>query len=68
MGINVKFPILEEKELCEIDIQAGSKPLFLEVTDKNGLKLKKFYVQSGNSPQELAIDEVAYYSKHRFDN
>ena len=24
-GINVKFPILEEKELCEIDIQAGSK-------------------------------------------
>jgi hypothetical protein len=66
-GINFKFQILEEKELCEIDIQSGSKPLFLEVTDKNGLKQKKFYVRSGNSSQELAIDEVAYYSKHRFD-
>ena len=66
-GINFKFHILEEKELCEIDIQSGSKPLFLEVTDKNGLKQKKFYVRSGNSSQELAIDEVAYYSKHRFD-
>ena len=67
-GINVKFPILEEKELCEIDIQAGSKPLFVEVTDKNGLKQKKFYVRSGNSSQELAIDEVSSYIKNRFDN
>ena len=67
-GINVKFPILEEKELCEIDIQAGSKPLFIEVTDQNGLKQKKFYVRSGNSSQELAIDEVSSYIKNRFDN
>ena len=67
-GIHFKFPIMEEIELCEIDIQAGSAPLFLAVTDKNGLKQKKFYVRSGNSSQELAIDEVASYIKNRFDN
>ena len=41
---------------------------YLEVTDKNGLKQKKFYVRSGNSSQELAIDEVSSYIKNRFDN
>ena len=66
-GINVKFPILEEKELCEIEIQPGSKPLFIEVTDQNGLKQKKFYVRSGNSSQELAIDEALPHS-HQQDS
>jgi uncharacterized protein with ParB-like and HNH nuclease domain len=41
--IKVKFPNLEEKEICEIDIQKGKKPLYVEVTDKNGAKFKKFY-------------------------
>ena len=67
-GIHFKFPLIDEIELCEIDIQAGSKPIFLEVTDKNGIKQKKFYVRSGNSSQELAIDEVSSYIKIRFDN
>ena len=67
-GIHFKFPLIDEIELCEIDIQAGSKPIFLEVTDKNGMKQKKFYVRSGNTSQELAIDEVASYVKNRFEN
>jgi len=44
------------------------KPLFLEVADKDGIKQKKFYVRSGNTSQELAIDEVASYVKNRFEN
>mgnify|MGYP001169414450 FL=1 len=67
-GIHFKFPLIDEIELCEIEIQAGSKPLFLEVADKDGMKQKKFYVRSGNTSQELAIDEVASYVKNRFDN
>ena len=67
-GILFRFPLIDEIELCEIDIQAGSKPIFLEVTDKNGMKQKKFYVRSGNTSQELAIDEVASYVKNRFEN
>ncbi len=66
--INIKFPVIDENEICEIDINAGTNPLFLEVMNKNGQKQKKFYVRSGNSSQELAIDEATSYVKTRFEN
>lgn len=66
-NVNINFPIIDENEICEINIEAGTKPLFLEVTDKNGQKQKKFYVRSGNSSQDLAIDEVTLYAKKRFE-
>ena len=66
--VNINFPIIDENEICEIDIKAGTKPIFIEATDKNGNKEKKFYVRSGNSSQNLAIDEVASYIKERFEN
>ena len=65
--LKVNFPIVDDLEICEIDIEKGDKPLFLEVIDKNGQKQKKFYVRSGNSSQELEIDEVASYIKNRFE-
>jgi uncharacterized protein with ParB-like and HNH nuclease domain len=67
-NIKINFPIVDELEICEIDIKAGSEPLFLEVSNKNGQKSKKFYVRSGNSSQDLAIDETASYIKTRFGN
>ena len=67
-NVKINFPIIDENEICEIDIKAGTKPLFLEVTGKNGQKQKKFYVRSGNSSQDLAIDEVASYVKSRFEH
>lgn len=66
--IEVNFPVIEESEICEINIKAGTKPLFLEVTDKNGQKHKKFFVRSGNSSQDLDIAETAEYVKRRFGN
>lgn len=65
--MKVNFPIIEESEICEIDIKAGNKPLFLEVSNKNGQKLKKFFVRSGNSSQDLDIAETAEYVKRRFE-
>jgi uncharacterized protein with ParB-like and HNH nuclease domain len=65
-NVHINFPIVDENEICEIDIKAGAKPLYLEVVDKNGQKQKKFYVRSGNSSQDLAIDEANSYSKIRF--
>ena len=67
-NIKVRFPVIEEEEICEIDIKAGSKPLFLDVVSKNGQKNKKFFVRSGNSSQDLDISETAEYVKRRFDN
>jgi len=66
-NIRIKFPVVDEVEICEVDIKAGVKPLYLELADTNGQKKKNFYVRSGNSSQELAIDEVASYSRNRFE-
>jgi uncharacterized protein with ParB-like and HNH nuclease domain len=64
--INVRFPIVNDMEICEIDIKAANAPLYCEVADKNGATQKKFYVRSGNSSQELDIEETASYIKKRF--
>jgi len=66
--MKVNFPVIEELEICEIDIKAGTKPLFLEVLDKNGQRHKRFFVRSGNSSQDLDIAETAEYVKRRFEN
>lgn len=66
-NLNIRFPIVDDKEVCEIDIKSGSKPLYVEVTDKSGIKAKKFYIRSGNSSQELDIEETASYILKRFN-
>jgi hypothetical protein len=64
--LSIKFPVINDKEICEIDIKRGKNPLYCEVTDKNGGKSKKFYIRSGNSSQEMDIEETASYIKSRF--
>ena len=63
----VKFPLIDESEICVVDIKPGLKPLYTKVTDKNGQKSDKFYVRSGNSSPELPITEVASYINSRFN-
>ena len=65
-NVRIHFPIVEDEEVCLVDIKYGTKPLFLEVKDRNGNKHKKFYVRSGNSSQELDIVETSEYIKKRF--
>jgi len=67
LNIKVNFPKIGDLEICNIDILKGSKPIYLDITDKTGQKQKKFYVRSGNSSQELGINEVASYIKSRFE-
>lgn len=64
--IDVHFPVIDGKEICEIDIRKSKQPLYCELSDKNGVKFKKFYIRSGNSSQELDIQETASYIKFRF--
>ncbi len=64
-NLNIRFPIVDDKEICEVDIKAGNKPLYIEVTDKS-MKAKKFYIRSGNSSQELDIEETASFISKRF--
>ena len=65
-NITVDFPILEDIEICTVEIKAGIEPLYTEVTDKNGNRNIKFYVRSGNSSHEVPVDEIASYINQRF--
>jgi hypothetical protein len=65
-GISTSFPIINDNEICNIEIAPGEKPLYLETCDNNGRKIKKFYVRSGNSSQELDLSEVSDYVNSHF--
>lgn len=65
-GIKVSFPNIDDKEICMIEIRSGNKPLYTEITDKNGSKSKKFFVRRGNSSHELALTEISDYIATRF--
>jgi len=66
LGISIKFDKTNDNEICIIDILQWNKPLYLETTDKNGQKSKKFYIRSGNTSQELGLDEISDYILSRF--
>jgi len=66
-GISITFHKIEVSEICLIDVSPWNKPLYLEVMDKNGKKSKKFYIRSGNSSQELELDEISEYINARFE-
>ncbi len=66
-NLNIQFPEIEDTEICVVEIKPGTKPLYSEVSDKNGNKSKKFYVRSGNSSPEMDITEVASYINQRFE-
>jgi len=64
--IQVHFSFIDDEEICVIDIEAGNTPLYIDVTSKDGVKQRKFFVRSGNSSQDLDIDEAASYIQNRF--
>jgi len=65
-AIQIHFPTIDDEEICEIKVEAGSAPLYIDVISKSGLKQRKFFVRSGNSSQDLDIDEAASYIQSRF--
>ena len=65
-NLKVDFPEIASQEICRIDIQPGQQPCYLQISDKHGQKIEKFYVRSGNSSQELSLREVGGYVQERF--
>ncbi len=66
-NIDVQFPIVDDTEICVIEIKPWHKPLYTTMTDTNGNKKQKFYLRSGNSSPDLPISEVAEYVATRFN-
>lgn len=66
-NIAVSFPEIDDKEICVVEIKKGEKPLYAIRIDKNGQKVEKFYVRSGNSSQEIStLAEINDYINSRF--
>ena len=66
-SLQISFPIVEEIEICVIEIKPWYRPLFSEMSDKYGIKHEKFYVRSGNSSPALPMHEITTYIRQRFD-
>jgi hypothetical protein len=66
--INIHFPRVGEVEICQIDIEQSTKPLILKVKDKNGQIHEKCYVRSGNSSQEISLQEMQNFLADRFSS
>lgn len=64
--LKILFPMINDVEICRINIQPATKPLVLTVKDKNGIQQEKFYVRSGNSSQERSLTEMPSYPAERF--
>lgn len=66
-NLTISFPIIDDTEICLVEIKPGNIPLFTEVFDKYGIKSEKFYIRSGNSSPELPPREIPLYVRSRFE-
>lgn len=65
-NIQVSFPKIDEKSICEVVVKRGNEPLYVDETDKHGKKEKKFYLRSGNSSKAQDVEAAAKYINQRF--
>ncbi len=65
-NITVTFPLINEIQICQVDIKQGATPVVVSDTNKHGQKIEKFYLRSGNSTQELNLSEANEYIRTRF--
>ncbi len=66
-NLTITFHEISEMEICVVDVECGSEPLFITLPDKNGQKVEKFFVRSGNSsPPIESPSEISAYIKERF--
>ena len=66
-NLTIVFEKIGEDEVCVIDVDRGTAPLFLKTKDKDGVQVEKFYVRSGNSsPLITNPSEIAKYIQTRF--
>ena len=64
--VAIKFHVVDDKEVCQVETSLGREPVIVAVKDKNGQPAEKFYARSGNSSQEIPLSELNAYIKDRF--
>lgn len=63
--LQICFHSIEDKEVCEIDVEPSTDPVLVKFPDKNGQLQERFYVRSGNSSQELSKGDMLTYIRER---
>ena len=66
--LRISFPQVEDVEICQIDIRPADHAVIVEAKDKNGVKVQRLYVRSGNSSPEMPLNEVQAFLSQRFSN
>jgi len=66
-NIKIKFPVINDNEICHIEIKNNKTAIVLHDINKNGQKIEKFYLRSGNATQELSMAEASEYIESQFD-
>ena len=64
--VQARFPEVDGKEVCQVDVIPAKEPVIVKGKDKNGQPVQKFYARSGNSSQEIPLSELGQYMKERF--
>lgn len=64
--VKVDFPVVQDTEICRIEIDPATRPLYLKLKNKHGQPEEKFYVRSGNSSQELELSEANEFISENF--
>ncbi|RWP54408.1 MAG: DUF262 domain-containing protein [Mesorhizobium sp.] len=65
--VAVSFEQVQGLDVCIVDVVRGTKPLFVNTTNKNGVKAERFFVRSGNLSAPIeSPSEIASYIKARF--
>jgi predicted HTH transcriptional regulator len=67
-NLMVSFPVVDETEICLVEVKPSLKPVYTQATDKNGQRHEKFYVRSGNSSPEMPLSEISSYIQSRFNS
>jgi hypothetical protein len=60
--INIKFEIIDGKDICMITVLESHKPAYL----KDGDKKEEFFVRVGNSTQPFSMSEASEYIKTKW--
>jgi hypothetical protein len=66
-NIKVRFHDIAGQMVCAITVSKGVAPLFVKDADKNGAKVEKFFVRSGNASDPINNpSEITSYISKRF--
>jgi Putative PD-(D/E)XK family member, (DUF4420)/Schlafen, AlbA_2 len=64
-NVSVSFPLVEDKEICVVQVRRSKSLLPVEKVDRSGKKTKTFFVRTGNSSRELSATEIIAYDSSR---